>query len=187
MKASAWKITSEKNSPHCIYWMQVDKVKPRSMTKIKAALGKWDNIGSGSNSDGDILLFKRDFGDQEKWADWAKDFDAFDLVELGKDGQPKNYVKIGAKSKGGRTCGKCGNTGHNARTCGGAGGSVRAVKASGVGRGRGKRTCASCGLSGHNARTCGKPKLAAKAMPKGQRRCGKCGDLGHNARTCGKA
>lgn len=186
MKASAWKVTNEKNSPHCIYWMQVDKVKHGSMAKLNKVMKDWDNIGSGSSGAGTILIYKRDFGDQDHWLSWAKDFDAFDLVELDKNGKPKKYVKVGAKSKeGGRTCGKCGEKGHNSRTCGRPGARVSAVKAKGVGRGRGKRTCALCGLTGHNSRTCGKPAKAAKSVP-GKRRCGKCGDLGHNARTCGK-
>lgn len=47
-----------------------------------------------------------------------------------------------------KTCGKCGQKGHNARTCGGG--------TKGAKRKRSQNTCGKCGGKGHNARTCKK-------------------------------
>lgn len=51
--------------------------------------------------------------------------------------------------KGGRKCGKCGESGHNARTCGRA----ADAKPSAGKTGR-KNKCGKCGGMGHNARSC---------------------------------
>jgi len=66
-------------------------------------------------------------------------------------GRDSKRAAVRASKKGKRSCGKCGQPGHNARTCGQTG-KVRHARAPGkTGR---LNTCGKCGGKGHNARTC---------------------------------
>ena len=81
------------------------------------------------------------------------------------------------EKKGGRKCGICGKTGHNARTCPenpkNKGKTVKAEKAPKPRKGRPPR-----------AKTTTKRRRARKGSKRKQYQCGKCGGFGHNARTC---
>jgi len=67
-----------------------------------------------------------------------------------------------------KTCGRCGQKGHNARTC----------------KGRAKVSAEKV------AKVAAAPKGATRVSGRGdpgkQKTCGRCGQKGHNARTCGK-
>jgi len=206
IEGRAWKTTTEKNADDCFYRIQVNGILGiRQETQVVKALDDWEQAGGGHNNKTgeDILFFVRDFGTVDKFMSWGKRFDAFPIVELDKNGDPKKYVKIGpgsgksslvkssptnagAPKSLGRRCGKCDKIGHNARTCGREG----PPKAVGAGV-KGHRKCGKCGDVGHNARTCkaSGPKavnvarVAAKVNG-GKYKCGHCGDMGHNKRTC---
>lgn len=190
IQGQAWKVTQEKNSPECIYRMQVNGIKGvREENRVEKAMAGWELAGDGYNgkTGETTLFFRRDFGSVDKFIAWGKSFQEFPLEELDKHGDVKKYVRIGPRGGSGgsqRVCGKCGKPGHNARTCG----TERAVKPA-----KGTRKCSKCGEVGHNARTCkngwspAKIKEAVQKValsPKGKRKCGKCGGVGHNARTC---
>lgn len=205
LDAKAWKVTTEKNSPDCVYQMQVYGITPALRSKVEKVLSEWDIVGEGSKKGKQVLIFSRNFKEQSRWLKWAKSFGAFNLVELDKNGEPKKYVKIGVKAsnaveikdtsgKGKRRCGKCGQTGHNARTCRGEKAPEKVVSQPVVkpqAQTKGKYRCGKCGEAGHNARSC-EANLSSKKKSKkpvnktgtGKYRCGKCGGLGHNARTC---
>ena len=80
-----------------------------------------------------------------------------------------------------KTCGNCGELGHNRATCTNATVPKPAKVASG-------RVCHNCGGAGHNVRTCTLPKSISSVIvaskPKKTRKCGTCGNVGHNSATC---
>jgi hypothetical protein len=90
-----------------------------------------------------------------------------------------------------RTCGNCGETGHNRRTC-----PVKTHSSSKKTISK-PRLCGGCGQPGHNRRTCpvkDTPKVVVKKVieevveePKKKKPsvvCSLCGDEGHLAKTC---
>lgn len=169
IEATAWKTTLEKGTKRCVYRMEVKGVSKDTRKQINSALTGWRESGYGYNArtGEEILFFSKDFGDTQKWMEWAKSFDAFVLKELDKNGDVKKYVRIGLKpgqvssitgrksslKKGTRSCSKCGESGHNARTCRAAfrKTEITVQQKSPV---KGKRKCSICGGSGHNSRTC---------------------------------
>jgi hypothetical protein len=188
INAQAWKVTLEKGTPHCIYRMQINGVTSKVKNQINNLMKGWSEAGYGYNSKTgkETLFFSRDFGDTDKWLDWAKDFKGFKLEELDRHGEVKKYVKIGLRpgqdstisevpktKKGVRKCSKCGEVGHNARTCRSAF--------------RKKTGCYDCRGTGRNCESCGTlKKPRKKRVEKGPRVCSICKKPGHNARTCKK-
>lgn len=68
-------------------------------------------------------------------------------------------VRAAIKVPGKKTCGKCGQVGHNARTCGKGGvealeGRAKVKHSKAPGKTGRQNTCGKCGGKGHNARTC---------------------------------
>lgn len=83
--------------------------------------------------------------------------------------EPRQAVRQATKVPGKKTCGKCGQVGHNARTCG-----------------KGDRETSKARAkvpSGLQARPVSKSSKAPVKTGR-QKTCGTCGGKGHNARTC---
>lgn len=94
-------------------------------------LKDWRLTGTGVNKSGEILnIFCKEFSDPKTWNTFARTL-PIRLFECDRDGNKKQVktavaVKRARKStktvvksakQGGRSCGKCGMTGHNSRTC----------------------------------------------------------------------
>ena len=92
--ASAWR---EKPGKTC-YRLQVDNIfGKRNCARLIKQLEDWQLYGQGftvRESKKYMLLFKRNFDNEEEWINWAKNF-PFKLVELNRNGIPK-HNKLGA-------------------------------------------------------------------------------------------
>lgn len=78
-----------------------------------------------------------------------------------------------------KTCGRCGDKGHNARTCKGR---AKASAAKSLTEKAPKVVSTKPGTTSVK----GSIKVSGRGGPGKQKTCGKCGGKGHNARTCGK-
>lgn len=177
ISAEVWKMTHEKNSPECVYRLQVKGIKgAREEKRVSKAMLGWEFAGDGFNSRTKeiTMFFRRDFGSVEKFLAWGKNFQDFPLVELDVHGEVKKYVRIGPRggsskgSKGGtrRVCSICGQPGHNARTCPQRG-NQPAVKAE------------------VKMKTATKSQKSLQKKSTGNKyKCSVCGEYGHNKRSC---
>ena len=99
MKAVAWRLQTG-NKDKFIYRLQVDGLKAvRAIKKVYKTLKSWDIAAEGFNpkSKETLLVFSKEFTNENEWIDWAKEV-PLNLVEHNRKGKPKP-IKLGLNVK----------------------------------------------------------------------------------------